>query len=302
MPELPEVHTTATMLDTLVQGAHITHVWTDYTKSNQVGTQTIKNPAYFKKFQKAVVGTTIERVFRQGKYIIFSLNNNLSIIAHMRMTGHFLVGTYQQKSGIWKSNEAGPLQEPINQHIHFVLSLSDGRHMVLSDVRKFASITLTHSLTFLAHKSLSTLGPDPTQPSFSFTTFKERLTAKNKSGIKTALLDQKVFAGIGNIYSDEILWTAGVHPLSKIENIPLPVMRLLFVATKKLLSHGVTLGGDSTSDYRNPLGKAGDFHNHHHAYQKTKTNCQKRNCRGTIQRIPFSGRGAHFCDTHQKLY
>src|SRR5690606_21723859 len=115
-----------------------------------------------------------------------------------------------------------------------------------------------------------------------------------KANIKQALMDQKLLSGIGNIYSDEILFASGIHPLSKVECLTAKDLQNLYRHTKNILAHVIDFGGDSTSDYRNLDGKRGAFHYHHKAYRETGKPCQKRGCAGTIQRIVIGGRSAHF--------
>ncbi len=115
-------------------------------------------------------------------------------------------------------------------------------------------------------------------------------------------MDQSLIAGIGNIYSDEILWRTGVHPESKFKAIPEKLIALMFKAMKETLKKGIDFGGDSMSDYRNLDGERGKFQEHHEAYRRTKLPCRKKGCGGTIIRKIIKGRSGHYCDTHQKLF
>ena len=115
-------------------------------------------------------------------------------------------------------------------------------------------------------------------------------------------MDQSIIAGIGNIYSDEILWRAGVHPSSQVKKIPEKNLKLMFTAMRETLKKGIDFGGDSMSDYRNIKGERGKFQNYHHAYQRTGKACDKPGCRGVIKRMVIGARSAHFCPIHQKLY
>ena len=114
-------------------------------------------------------------------------------------------------------------------------------------------------------------------------------------------MDQSLIAGIGNIYSDEILWRAGVHPTSLVGKIPLKNMKPMFAAMKEVLKAGINFGGDSMSDYRNIKGERGKFQDHHRAYRRTGKSCGK-NDGGVIKRIVVGERSAHFCPIHQKLF
>ena len=113
-------------------------------------------------------------------------------------------------------------------------------------------------------------------------------------------MDPSIVAGIGNIYSDEILWRAGVHPASIVERIPEKNLKLMFTAMKRVLKEGIKFGGDSMSDYRNIKGEIGYFQEHHEAYRRTGKKCSRD--KGVIERMIVGGRSAHFCSFHQKLF
>ncbi len=114
-------------------------------------------------------------------------------------------------------------------------------------------------------------------------------------------MDQKIVAGIGNIYSDEILWMSGIHPEERVKNITDDKFKKMFDSMKEVLKKGISFGGDSMSDYRNILGKKGEFQLHHKVYQRKGEKCSKPGCKGVIIRIVVGGRSAHFCPVHQKL-
>lgn len=302
MPELPEVHTTATMLNQLVKDKQISDVWTDYKGDYHKGKPHIKNQIFFKNFRKLITNQRIESTSRKGKNVLIHLSNNLTIIIHMKMTGHLLVGQYEKIGKSWKAKTKGPLQESINQFIHFVITFKDNTHLVLSDVRKFAKVTFSTTTQIKESSHLSSLGPDPTEKHFLFEDFLKELSKKPNGKIKLVLLDQTIVSGIGNIYSDEILFDSGIHPQSIISKIPKNKLEAVFKSTKKLLAKGISLKGDSTSDYRNPLGESGEFHYHHQAYRNTNKQCSKKGCGGTIKRMVIGSRSSHFCNNHQKLY
>ena len=115
-------------------------------------------------------------------------------------------------------------------------------------------------------------------------------------------MDQTLISGIGNIYSDEILWYSGVHPEARPAAIPTDILRLMYQSAKKILKKGIDFGGDSMSDYRNIYGERGRFQNEHNVYRRTGEHCHRRSCGGVIKRKVVGGRSAHFCDTHQKKY
>jgi formamidopyrimidine-DNA glycosylase len=127
------------------------------------------------------------------------------------------------------------------------------------------------------------------------------LREKPKGKIKTVLIDQSVVAGIGNIYSDEILWQAGIHPERKVEKISKTEMKKIWQAMIKILNQSIKMGGDSMSDYRNIYGERGNFQNAHKAYRRAGQKCLKKDCDGKILRKIIGGRSAHFCSVHQKV-
>lgn len=316
MPELPEVHTTVTGLQRVVTGKTIEDVWSDFhISSTHRGKNSIKNKKYFDKFRKIVKNSKIKSVERQGKNILINLSNGFTFIVHMKMTGHLMYGKYeklQAKSlklkakSVWVAVEKGPLQDSYNKFIHLVFSLSDGKHLVLSDMRKFASVTISRTEEIHKHDTVGTLGPDPLRKGFSAKKLHEQLMKRKNWPIKSALLDQSVLAGIGNIYSDEILWEISVHPLSITGKIPEKKFSEMFRVMQKILKFSIKHGGDSKSDYRNAFGEKGGFQNFHKAYGKRKEKCPKSECKknkqSIIERIVVKGRSSHFCPIHQKIY
>lgn len=302
MPELPEVHTTATGLQKVLPGLSIIDVWTDYKSPHYKGKNNIKDSAFFKKFRSLCLGKKILSADRRAKNVLIHLSGGHTILIHMKMTGHILYGSYGMKGKKWKALHEGPLRDdPFNAYVHFVMTLSNGKHVAMSDTRKFAKVTILDTKTMHESPDLRELGPEPIDKNFTFEIFKKCLEKKSRGKIKTVLMDQSVMAGIGNIYSDEILWESSVHPESRPESIPDAVLKKMYTATRRLLEKGIDFGGDSMSDYRNVHGEKGRFQLEHQVYRRAREKCKKRGCKGTIQRKIIGGRSAHFCTTHQKL-
>ena len=264
--------------------------------------QTIKDASFFTQFKKQVRGQKIISVDRRAKNILINLSSGQTILIHMKMTGHLLYGTYARAGkDAWipaKSEKNEALHDPFNRFLHFVVSFTNGRHLVLSDARKFAKVMLLLENTV----HFQDLGPEPLGKSFDLKKFKECLLKKPASRIKQVLMDQSVISGIGNIYSDEMLWSAGIHPLSRVRDIPLKELGKLFVSMKKVLEKGLDFGGDSTSDYRQIDGRPGKFNHAHNVYRLQGTCCKKPGCKGAILRIVIGSRSAHFCPVHQKRF
>ena len=309
MPELPEVTTTVNGLQKVLPGFSIIDIWTDLAKKNQKIKQfknTIKNETFYRKFRREVIGNKILNVERRAKNILINLKNRKTILIHLKMTGHIIYGKYvfNKKENKWTpdKNEREALHDPYNRFIHAVFSLSNSKQFVFCDSRKFGKITLMDTDT--AHESihLKNIGPEPLDKNFTFIKFMERLNIKPNGNIKTVLMDQSVIAGIGNIYSDEMLWLSGIHPESKPAYIPISELKLLYKSMNDVLSKSIDFGGDSMSDYRNINGERGKFQNLLNVYGKRGLPCGKRGCHVVIIRKVINGRSAHFCDTHQKLF
>ncbi len=311
MPELPEVTTTVNGLQRVLPGLTFLDVWTDLNKKDQKIKQfkdTIKNDIFFKDFKKKIIGQKIIGVERRAKNILINLSNGYSILIHLKMTGHLLFGEYKKvierknKKICWLPKNEGPLNDPYNRFIHVVFTLSDGRHLAFCDSRKFGKVTIipTDSKQHTPH--LKNIGPEPLEKNFTKEKFIARLSLKPNWKIKTILMDQSIIAGIGNIYSDEMLWSSSIHPESNPSKIPRLKLDKLYDEMKKVLTKGINFGGDSMSDYRNIDGLRGNFQHHHNVYKKKGTKCVKKNCQGVIIRKVVNGRSAHFCNIHQKLY
>lgn len=300
MPELPEVETTAKMLNDLVKNQTIVSVWTDYNSPYFYGKKNIKDPKYFAKFKKEVSNHKILKVWRRAKNVLIDISGDKTILIHMKMTGHLLFGKYKFKNKKWTPVDSkSPLADSFNRFVHVVFELGSGNHVAFSDMRKFATVKLISDKVAL-EKEFAPFGPEPLDENFSVVDFKKALLKKPHGKIKTVLMDLTVISGIGNIYSDEILWATNIHPERLISKVTDTEFKDLYKWTRKLLSKGIDFGGDSMSDYRNPLGVRGEFQNHHNAYKLKGQKCKKKGCSGTILRKVVAARSAHYCDTHQK--
>lgn len=305
MPELPEVETTTVGLRGRIIGLTITDVWTNYDSPHFKGSETIKDPTYFKSFNKLVSGKKIIGVNRRAKNILIGLSSGKSILIHMKMTGHLLYGKYcfdkKSPNDPWVPIEPEGLKDPYNRRVRFVLVFNNGKHLALSDTRKFAKITLLNSGDRTKSEHLESIGPEPLNKEFSFEVFDKAIDRRQNGKIKQVLMDQSVIAGIGNIYADETLWLSGIHPVEKVKNIAQTKRKLLYKAIIETLRKSILSGGDSMSDYRNVDGEKGGFQEKHHAYQRTGSKCDKRGCGGTIVKITVGGRSTHYCNRHQIL-
>jgi formamidopyrimidine-DNA glycosylase len=305
MPELPEVQTTVNGINKKAKGLKIVDVWTDYRSVSHVGKDNIKDKIFFDSFKKKIVGSKVTNAERRAKNVLIHLSNGNTVLIHMKMTGHIMYGQYvfdsKKKSDPWTAKKEGPLTDSFNRFIHLVFTFNNGYQLVLSDMRKFAKVTLFETKDLAHSPHLKDLGPEPLEKSFNYKIFKERIYRRPTGRIKNVLMDQSIVAGIGNIYSDEALWLSSIHPEEAVKNIPEANLKLLFKSSLQVLKKGIDFGGDSMSDYRNIDGERGKFQNKHNAYRLAGKPCKKKGCPGTITRKVVGGRSAHFCNTHQKL-
>ena len=293
MPELPEVETTINILKKSrprILGAVFLDVWTD-------APSLIKRAKSFAQFKKEIRGRKIRRIWRRGKNIIFDLSGSKFLLIHQKLTGHLLLGKWKRQDNRWRPLVGGPLAEdPMNRFLHLIFYLDNGRQLALSDLRKFAKVELLDKKQL--EEELKSLGLEPLDKKFTFGEFQKNIQKKKKGPIKQILMDQTVIAGIGNIYSDEILFEARVNPFRKVMELNEKELKEIYSAIKKILSLGIKLQGASVSDYRLPSGVKGGFDRVIKVYRKEGQRCPK--CDTIIKRQKIGGRSAHFCPKCQK--
>lgn len=291
MPELPEVETTVRYLAKKLVGLRFKDVWTDWSK-------TFKKAGGFEKFKNAIKNKGVLSVRRRAKFIVVDIEGKYSIFIHQKISGHLLYGKWKLEGGKWVPSTKGPLKDdPENRFIRTVWSLSNGYQLAFADLRRFGKVALVQDDDVSSLPEIKDLGPEPLEIKL-----KEFIDLfKNKRGrIKQVLMNPFFIAGIGNIYADEILWSAGIHPLSRAENLSEKDLGKIFDTMKKILSRAIKLGGSSVDDYRTPSGDMGSYQNQIKAYQHNGEKCAKKDG-GTIERIKLGGRSTHFCPKHQKL-
>jgi formamidopyrimidine-DNA glycosylase len=270
MPELPEVETQVRDLQILV-GHKILAVSTDTPKAFR--------PA-FKIFQKRVEGKKILAIERRAKYIIFTLSAKLKLVAHFRMTGHFLL-----------AKNSTPLEKCIR---HF-FKISGGTILQFSDMRKFGTLELLAKNS--TSRSLEKLGAEPLDRNFTLPKFHKIL--KNKKGkLKAFLLDQKNVAGIGNIYADEICFAAKLHPASRVEKFNTKDVEKIFHAIKNQLRKGIKNRGTTIGEYVDTRGQSGRNQLSLMAYKQYGQPC--KTCGTKMQKMKIVQRTTSFCPKCQK--
>ncbi len=291
MPELPEVQTIVSDLRKKIIGREITGVWFDAPKI-------IKKPKA-QNLEKIIRNLKVIDVKRKGKNILIYLSGGFLLLVHQKMTGHLLYGKWRIANGKATSILKGPLEEKVNDYIHLIFYLDNGKQLALSDLRKFAKVLFGEKEEIENSPDLKKLGPDPTSENFTFKDFKNIFN--NLSGrIKQALMNQEVISGIGNIYADEILWYTKVHPLRIIKDIKEKELKNIYNATGKILKKAIKLRGTSISDFRDTAGKPGAYADIRYVYRTEGLPCKR--CGEEIKRIKIGGRSAHYCPNCQKIH
>ena len=295
MPELPEVETVARDLQRWVAGATIADAEVRWER-------TIRHPQPGERFVAELRGATIQRVGRRAKSVLMHLSDGRVMTVALRMTGALIVA---------------PAGTPDDRYARVVFHLADGRELRYRDVRKFGRIGLWErggpprrgrrgARRSVAEKRepyrvgdvFARHGPEPLAPSFSAARLAERLKGRS-ARLKTLLLDQTFIAGVGNIYADEALWRARLHPLRAADTLTAEEVRRLHRAVRAVLRQGIANRGASFADYVGADGEPGDNAERLSVYQRTGQPCLR--CGRPISRIVIGQRSTHFCPRCQRL-
>ena len=272
MPELPEVETVRRGLEKMILGKKISNIDIRYPKM-------IKTD--LPEFQKEMPGQVIQSMGRRGKYLLFYLSDKV-LISHLRMEGKYFYY---------------PDQVPERKHAHVLIHFEDGETLVYEDVRKFGTMELLAPELLDAYFVSKKLGPESTEQDFDLEIFRGALK-KSKKPIKSHLLDQTLVAGLGNIYVDEVLWRAKVHPSRLSSSLTAQEARKVHDETIKVLGEAVEKGGSTIRTYTNAFGEDGTMQEFHQVYDKTGQACSR--CGAIIEKIQLGGRGTHFCPKCQR--
>ena len=266
MPELPEVETVVRGLREPLVGRRIQSMWHDWAPA-------VHAPGAA-EFAARIAGQKIRALGRRGKYILVALEYD-SLVVHLKMSGRLYVADAES------TNEA-------DRWVHVRFDLDDGRQLRFSDLRKFGRVYLTNDLASL----LGHLGPEPLSDDFTVAGFHAGLRGR-KRAIKAQLLDQEIVAGVGNIYADEALFRAGIHPSARAGALTADEAARLQQAIRAALQAGIEHEGASINWYRKPDGQKGESQDHFYVYGRTGLPC--RRCGAVINKIRVAQRGTHFC-------
>lgn len=290
MPELPEVETVVRALSKILPGRTIT------------AAHVLHKPSVEGSPAKAAIvcGKKVVRVFRRGKFIRIELESNLAMAIHLRMTGWLGVVTKTapqlQPAATLVKKYIAPSNEDAATHVRLRFQLDDGEdHLVFRDIRTFGRVWCGTAEKIESLKALSKLGPEPLE--ISPDEFAQRLHSR-RGRLKALLLNQEFLAGVGNIYADESLHAAGLHPLALSTSVKLARAHALLASIQKILNDSIRAGGSSIDDFLNPDGEPGWFQRELHVYGREGQPC--RRCGAPIQRIVMGQRGTWFCAKCQK--
>jgi formamidopyrimidine-DNA glycosylase len=275
VPELPEVETVKRTLNMLVMGKTISHATVKLPRI-------IRHPEEPEAFTRLLEGQTIRGVERRGKFLLFQLDD-LVLISHLRMEGRY---------GVYST------EEPPELHTHVLFHFTDGTDLRYKDVRQFGTMDLLVKGEEFNHPPLHKLGLEPLDADFTPEAFMKRIQGRSTK-IKPLLLNQEVVVGIGNIYVDEALHAAGIHPARETVSLTKPELNRLHEAIVSTLREAVEAGGSSIKSYVNGQGEMGMFQHQLKAYGRKNEPCL--GCGRPIEKIVLGGRGTHFCPFCQPL-
>ncbi|GAP01600.1 formamidopyrimidine-DNA glycosylase [Fructobacillus fructosus] len=269
MPELPEVETVRRGLTNLVKGAIVRQVDVPYPK---VVTSDLT------AFKHDLVGATIERIDRRGKYLLFRFSTNETMVSHLRMEGQYSVE---------------PEGAALHKHTETVFHLEDDRQLFYNDTRRFGRMTLVKTGDEMATVSgLKDLGPEPTEEDLTLDYMKE-IFHKSHRVVKSFLLDQSKIAGLGNIYADEVLWMTKIHPETTTDKLSDEQLAELRQNIIKEINRATAHHGTTVHSFSNIFGETGHFQNELQVYGRAKLPCLR--CGTTLQKIKVGQRGTTFC-------
>ena len=273
MPELPEVEVIRRGLVPLLVGRRFLSI--------TMGDKRLRQQSSLKELRHWVEGRRLDNLRRRGKYLLFDLEGGVTLLVHLGMTGRLL---------------AGPPPSPPLDHVHLVFQVEDGLNLLYQDVRRFGQV-----LVFppgVTPAPLAQVGAEPFSRKVTPAWLLEQARGRSRP-IKNFLLDARVVAGIGNIYSCEILFAAGLHPATKVSRLTLADWDRVLAETRRILKHAIAKGGTTVSDYLNSRGETGLFQLELLVYGRAGESCKR--CGTPIARLVQAGRSSFFCPVCQKF-
>lgn len=289
MPELPEVETVRRGLERLIIGKKVASVDSDWPKSFP------NAPSDVAQF---LIGATIIAVRRRAKVLMLELDTDYSLVVHLKMTGQ-MVYRGEQVFGAGHPNDS-LIGELPDRSTRVIFGFSDASHLYFNDFRKFGWVRLFPTAEVPNIDFMQKVGPEPLSDDFTPKVFTERIRRRANTTIKAALLDQTVLAGIGNIYADEGLWGARIHPATRVRDISDKKLATLHRELRTVLALSIEKGGSTDRNYVNAEGKKGSYIDFARVFRREGLDCPRHP--GTaIVKSKVAGRGTHTCPRCQRL-
>ncbi len=289
MPELPEVETVRVGLQRLLPGRFVAGVDFDWPKGFPNAPSDVK--AFF-------VDAEIIAVRRRAKVLMIDLSTQYSLVIHLKMTGQ-LVFRGAENFGAGHPNES-LIGELPDKSTRVTISFKDGSKLFFNDQRKFGWVRLMPTIEIPNIDFMKKVGPEPLEKAFTYLVFIDRLMRRKNSNIKAVILDQTVLAGVGNIYADESLFAAKIHPTSIVNAIPKSKLIDLHRELVAVLKLSIEKGGSTDRNYVNAEGKRGSYIDFAKVFRREKLACPV--CGREISKTKVAGRGTHTCEHCQKKY
>ena len=283
MPELPEVETVRRGLVPAMEGQRIAEA--------AVNRPDLRWP-FPENMAARLEGAKVTQLRRRSKYILADLDTGETLIVHLGMSGRMLISGITL--GAFHYDHPAP-----QKHDHVVLTMEHGARVTFNDARRFGAMDLAPTDQVEAHWLLTGLGPEPLGNQFDEAYLTARLKGR-KAPIKSALLDQRIIAGLGNIYVCEVLYRAGIHPARRCERISAARLGGLVPLVREVLSEAIEAGGSSLKDYRQADGELGYFQHSFQVYDREGEACRTEGCTSQVARIVQSGRSSFYCPTCQR--
>lgn len=291
MPELPEVETVRRGLEPVLVGARIARA--------DVRRPDLRWP-FPDRFAARLQGARVAALRRRSKYLLADLDTGETLLVHLGMSGRILVSGApddgRQPLGAFHQAHPAPLK-----HDHVILDLDQGARLTFNDARRFGAMDLWPTPLLDTHRLLAGLGPEPLGNGFHADFLAARLAGR-ATPIKAVLLDQRVVAGLGNIYVCEALWRARLSPLTLARDVPAATLAPLVAAIRAVLTEAIDAGGSSLRDYRRADGELGYFQHSFAVYGHEGDPCPRPGCLGVIARTVQSGRSSFHCPVCQQLF
>jgi formamidopyrimidine-DNA glycosylase len=288
MPELPEVETVRRGLHELIIGRMISKVIHDTPKSFP------NAPADVDRF---LIGSVVTDIRRRAKVLLIDLSTEYTLVIHLKMTGQ-MVFRGEAVFGAGHPNDS-LIGELPDRSTRVTFTFKDSSHLYFNDQRKFGWVKLIPTIEVPNIDFMRKVGPEPLEADFTAKEFAERFTRRAKTSIKAAILDQTVVAGVGNIYADESLWGAKIHPKRLVGTITTDEFKNLYTELRAVMNLAIEKGGSTDKNYVNAEGKRGSYMDFARVFRREGQACPR--CGTTIIKFKSAGRGTHICPYCQTL-